>query len=97
MILDVQGVPISTFIGHWTQSSDNLEIMCSQASDSIIKCLWSDNSGNVVSQNFTIQGTALSHPSISGNYSGNGVISWTGGVTWSKQGKINPHITKMKI
>ena len=79
---------IGTFVGHWVQSSNNREIICIQASDSIIRCLWADNSGILVSQNITIQGMSLSLGSYTGNYSGNGVITWTGGNTWTKQGEI---------
>ena len=85
----VQAIPIGTFVGYWVQSSDDREIMCSQALNSIIKCVWTDNSGILVSQNITIQGISLSFASISGNYSGNGVITWTGGSTWTKQGATN--------
>ena len=88
----LQGIPISTFVGHWVQSSNNREIMCSQASDTTVKCLWSDNSGNVISQNFTVQGASLSHSSITGNYSGNGAITWTGGSKWEKQGNDHNHL-----
>ena len=84
----VQAIPIGTFVGYWVQSSNNREIICSQAAHSVIKCFWTDNSGILVSQNITIQGISLSFSSITGNYSGNGVIIWTGGSTWTKQGEI---------
>ena len=86
LLLETQGIPISTFVGHWADSSSNREIMCSQASYSTIKCLWSDQSGKIVSQNFTVQGNSLLHSLMTGSYSGNGVITWTGGNSWEKQG-----------
>ena len=89
ILLVVKAISIGTFIGHWVQSSDYREIMCSQETDSKIKCIWTDNSGVLVSQNITIQGISLSFASITGNYSGNGVITWTGGSTWTKQGETN--------
>ena len=84
--LETQGIPISTFVGHWEDSTSNREIMCSQASLSNIKCMWLDNSGNIVSQNFTVQGNSLLHSLTTGSYSGNGAITWTGGDIWEKQG-----------
>ena len=62
--------------------------MCSQVSNSVIKCLWTDISGKVVPQNVTIQGMSVSSPSNKGRYSGNGVIIWENGDRWDKQGKI---------
>ena len=76
-------------MGHWVQSSNNREIVCNQAADSMITCIWTDNSGVLVSQNFNIQGMSLLFGSYTGNYSGNGVITWTGGNTWTKQGEID--------
>ena len=60
--------------------------MCSQASHSTIKCLWSDKSGNIVSQDFTVKGNSLLHSLMTGSYSGNGAITWTAGDIWEKQG-----------
>ena len=62
--------------------------MCSQVSNSVIKCLWTDNSGKVVSHNVTIQGMSLSFATNKGHYSGNGVIIWENGDRWDKQGTI---------
>ena len=89
IFLVLQAIPIGTFVGYWVQLSNDREIMCSQAAYSVIKCLWTDNSGILVSQNITIQGISLSFASITGNYSGNGVITWTDGSTWTKQGETN--------
>ena len=79
---------MSTFVGYWVQSSNNREIMCSQASNTIINCLWTNDSGRVTSHNVTILGMSLYLTSDKGNYSGNGIITWKSGEKWTKLGKI---------
>ena len=79
---------MTTLVGYWVQLDGNQEIMCSQVSNSVIKCLWTDNSGKVVSHNVTIQGMSLSFATNKGHYSGNGVIIWENGDRWDKQGTI---------
>ena len=83
-----QAIPISTLSGYWAQSGSNQEIICSQVSNSVIKCLWTDTSGNTVLQNITVQGMSLSFSTNKGHHSGNGVIIWENGDRWEKQGNI---------
>ena len=79
---------MSSFVGYWVQSSNNREIMCSQASNTIINCVWTNDSGRLTSHNVTILGMSLYLTSDKGNYTGNGVITWETGDEWTKLGKI---------
>ena len=88
-IAEKQAIPISTLVGYWVQSTGNQEIICSQVSNSVINCFWTDILGKVVAQNVTIQGMSLSLSSNKGHHSGNGVIIWENGDRWEKQGRIS--------
>ena len=84
----MEATPIATFIGYWVQFSNSREVMCRQASTTIIKCVWTDDSGMAVSHDISIHGLSLSSSSKKGNYSGNGVITWETGDKWTKLSKI---------
>ena len=62
--------------------------MCSQVSNTMVNCLWTDDSGRVASHNITILGMFLYSTSNQGNYSANGIINWETGDEWTKQSKI---------
>ena len=79
---------MGTLVGYWVQSSNNREIMCSQASKTVINCVWTNDSGRKTSHNVTIIGASLYLASNKGNISANGVITWETGDEWTKLGKI---------
>ena len=91
---EIQEMPvIEDYVGYWaTQSSTTADIVCSQFSDGIVQCLWpnSNRPDKLRAHNLTINGLTVicNNPTKTGNYTGNGVIMWEGGDTWTKQGKL---------
>ena len=76
------------YVGIWKRQEDNIEIRCSQLSDTKLECKWP----NKKIAKYTIAGRTLTTGNFKGTYDGNGMITWSSNQHWVKQGIQNMQI-----